>query len=122
MYVLIDDLLPCTTKKQPLTSTSVSRKYSWVPLIEKAYAKVKGGYCSIYGQTTLFESLYELSHQVPSEFSLPDKFPDEKTKDDAWKSICRMFPKDAPPKISCFNSTRSGELKVDGININLRGS
>ena len=41
--VTIDDLIPCFAKGEPAYSQS-AQKDLWVPLIEKAYAKVHGGY------------------------------------------------------------------------------
>lgn len=41
--VTIDDLIPCYAKGNPVFSTSWQGDL-WLPLLEKAYAKVHGGY------------------------------------------------------------------------------
>lgn len=69
-------------------STSGTKKYSWIPLVEKAYAKIKGGYYKVLTDTTMFEAVYELSHNLSKEISLPsEKVKDQKVKDEKWKEI-----------------------------------
>ena len=50
--VIVDDVLPCTQLGTPLCSLAEgSTKQAWVPILEKAYAKLHGTYESLSGGT-----------------------------------------------------------------------
>ena len=67
--MLTDGKIPCNSDNDPLFSYAVDKKSSWISLIEKAYAKVKGGYKNIYsGETNQY--LFELCRKIPLENSM----------------------------------------------------
>lgn len=41
--VTVDELIPCYVKGEPIFATSSGNEL-WVPILEKAYAKLHGGY------------------------------------------------------------------------------
>ncbi|KAL1520041.1 hypothetical protein AB1Y20_023518 [Prymnesium parvum] len=49
--LLLDDLIPCTSDRQPAFASG-ARRQLWVPLIEKAFAKLHGCYEALEGGTT----------------------------------------------------------------------
>jgi hypothetical protein len=49
MYVLIDDQLPVSPKRQLLFAHCADKNEFWVPLLEKAYAKLFGCYQHLEG-------------------------------------------------------------------------
>jgi hypothetical protein len=65
MEVHIDDRLPCGTDGQPLFATCTVPENMWVGLVEKAYAKIHGGYrCLEFGAVP--DALGDLTAGVPS--------------------------------------------------------
>ena len=47
-YVIVDNKIPCSSDNEPFFSRSKSPVLSWVSLIEKAYAKLKGNYKTLF--------------------------------------------------------------------------
>jgi hypothetical protein len=47
-YVLVDNKIPCNTENVPLFSVAKGMRNSWVSLIEKGYAKLKGNYHNLF--------------------------------------------------------------------------
>jgi hypothetical protein len=110
---MIDDLLPCTLNKEPIFATSGTKKYSWIPLVEKAYAKIKGGYYRLFTDTTMFEAVYELSHSLSLEIPLVlEKLKAQKVKDDKWAEIRSFFPPTEAPRVGCINTDKVGNLEI----------
>ena len=68
--VTIDDLIPCFAKGEPAFAQSI-KKDLWVPLIEKAYAKVHGGYHQLRGGN-VSEALADLSGCPTVSYQLDD--------------------------------------------------
>ena len=92
IYVLIDNKIPCNSDNEPIFSTSIDKKNSWISLIEKAYAKVKGSYKNVFS----FDSkqyLYELSRKIPLESIFDEEFKDEETKNKLWRQVNELSEK-----------------------------
>jgi hypothetical protein len=56
--VIIDDKIPCNNEGQPLFAKSGNGTCSYVSLIEKAYAKLKGSYENIYESPSFSKYIY----------------------------------------------------------------
>jgi hypothetical protein len=90
MIVPIDDWFPCEAENGQLKFTRTSGKELWVIILEKAWAKVNGGYLNISGGNTL-HSLFSLtgfpcSRYVHQKVKNPQKLWEEileaETRDD----------------------------------------
>lgn len=69
--VNIDDFIPCFPNGDPMFSRN-STNQIWMMLLEKAYAKLHGGYKNImYGQVT--DALSDLTGCACSTFKLDDE-------------------------------------------------
>ncbi|CAK4656913.1 hypothetical protein LEN26_015142 [Aphanomyces euteiches] len=72
--VIVDDYIPCSTNGKPVFASftgSVSRFEIWSMLVEKAYAKLYGGYDAIVGGQDVF-CLQDLFGGLPSSFPVSD--------------------------------------------------
>lgn len=79
--IIIDDLTPCQPRsKDPAFNSSKSEEL-WVILMEKAWAKVHGGYANIVGGL-LREALRDLTGAPAITF-----FTSEGTPEDHWKNL-----------------------------------
>ncbi len=90
VYVIIDDRLPCIDKF-PVFGTCKDSHETWVPLIEKAYAKLHGSYESLISGF-IDDALSELTGYVAEKINLHDKtgkFPNKSIgdPDEFWQFI-----------------------------------
>jgi calpain len=94
-YVIIDDKLPCYKKEEDSTSTpdlvfGKCRSHSefWVPLIEKAYAKIHNCYEALIAGY-LDDALMDLTGLLPYKYKLKGPKPQFGTPDDLWKVLVK---------------------------------
>ena len=50
-YVIIDDKIPCSQENSPYFSCISGFRYSFLSIVEKAYAKALGSYESLYSNS-----------------------------------------------------------------------
>jgi calpain len=84
--VVIDDYIPCSQYGKPVFGAftgSNSKFEMWSLLVEKAYAKLHGGYESIVGGQEAY-ALQDLYGGVPASYKLQEKCPTEEL---AWQEI-----------------------------------
>jgi calpain-15 len=86
--VIVDDLFPCYPQR-PKPAFNCSKKNEiWVMLLEKAWAKVHGGYLNIDGGLTR-EALHDLTGAPAITY-----YTDELTEEAHWKNISKGDQKD----------------------------
>ncbi|GAB9471540.1 hypothetical protein Gpo141_00008746 [Globisporangium polare] len=88
--VVIDDYIPCSQFGKPVfgSFTGNNGKFEiWALLVEKAYAKLHGGYEAIVGGQEAY-CLQDFYGGVPASFKLQEKLPSE---DEAWYSISKSL-------------------------------
>ncbi|KAG8463065.1 hypothetical protein KFE25_001838 [Diacronema lutheri] len=69
--VLVDDRIPCDGDGRPLFARCVSAHVFWVQIVEKAFAKLSGGYAHMAGGTVL-QGLELLTGGTPKKLDLRD--------------------------------------------------
>lgn len=112
-YVIVDDLLPCyKANNTPVFGRCKNLTELWVPLIEKAYAKLHGCYQSLISGY-IDDGLSDLTGFVAEKLILHDKngvFPNKKigTADEFWKYL-----KERRAELSMLGCARRQD-KVEG--------
>jgi len=87
--VEIDDRLPCGMSGKPLFGKCKSPDEFWVPLIEKAYAKLHGGYQELEGGS-ISDGLRDLTGEAVQTFHLEDANSPFANDDHLlWKTLVR---------------------------------
>ncbi|DAZ97738.1 TPA: hypothetical protein N0F65_009018 [Lagenidium giganteum] len=105
--VVIDDFVPCSQYGKPVfgSFTGSNGKFEiWSMLVEKAYAKLHGGYEAIVGGQEAY-CLQDLYGGIPVKFSLQEKCPTEAS---AWETISRAL--QSGSLVGCSNETADMEL------------
>jgi hypothetical protein len=73
--VVIDNKIPCTPDKTPFFSSVANKRYSFMSIIEKAYAKALGNYEHIYSANHPNKYIVEIANILPVEYALHEKLP-----------------------------------------------
>lgn len=105
--VVVDDYIPCSQYGKPVfgSFTGNNGKFEiWSLLIEKAYAKLHGGYEAIVGGQEAI-CLQDLYGGVPSSYKLQEKCP---TEEAAWQTLNRSL--QAGSLVGCSNESVEMEL------------
>lgn len=106
--VVIDDYIPCSQYGKPVFGafTGSNGKFEmWSLLIEKAYAKLHGGYEAIVGGQEAY-ALQDLYGGVPASFKLQEHCPNEEV---AWQTVSTAL--QAGSLVGCSNDV-DDELPV----------
>ena len=64
-YVIIDNKIPCAADKTPFFSSVIGHRFSFMAIIEKAYAKALGNYHAIYASANPYQYLIDLGNMLP---------------------------------------------------------
>ncbi|CEG35780.1 calpain-like protein [Plasmopara halstedii] len=105
--VVVDDFIPCSQYGKPVfgSFTGSSDKFEiWSLLIEKAYAKLHGGYEAIVGGQEGYV-LQDLYGGVPSRYTLHEKCQNEEA---AWQMMISAL--QAGSLVGCSNEDMTAEL------------
>ncbi|ETN06475.1 hypothetical protein PPTG_12597 [Phytophthora nicotianae INRA-310] len=105
--VVVDDYIPCSQYGKPVfgSFTGSNGKFEiWSLLVEKAYAKLHGGYETIVGGQEGY-ALQDLYGGVPSRYKLQEKCPNEEV---AWQAISSAL--QAGSLVGCSNEDMAAEL------------
>ncbi|XP_066437612.1 calpain-1 catalytic subunit-like [Eleutherodactylus coqui] len=110
MNVVIDDKLP-TKNGQLMFTKSDSREELWSALLEKAYAKVSGGYSALQGGTVA-EALEDFTGGIAESVSLS-----RYTSEEVWEMVTEAESKKS--LMACFiqvsDPTDVGRVDEDGL-------
>ncbi|KAH7482145.1 Calpain-9 [Phytophthora ramorum] len=105
--VIVDDYIPCSQYGKPVfgSFTGSNGKFEiWSLLVEKAYAKLHGGYEAIVGGQEGY-CLQDLYGGVPARYKLQEKCPNEEA---AWQTISSTL--QAGSLVGCSNEDMAAEL------------
>ncbi|KAK1941167.1 Calpain-9 [Phytophthora citrophthora] len=105
--VVIDDYIPCSQYGKPVfgSFTGSNDKFEiWSLLVEKAYAKLHGGYEAIVGGQEGY-ALQDLYGGVPARYKLQEKCPNEEV---AWQAISTAL--QSGSLLGCSNEDMAAEL------------
>ncbi|KAG1688486.1 hypothetical protein DVH05_003578 [Phytophthora capsici] len=105
--VVIDDYIPCSQYGKPVfgSFTGSNDKFEiWSLLVEKAYAKLHGGYEAIVGGQEGY-ALQDLYGGVPARYKLQEKCPNEEV---AWQTISTAL--QSGSLLGCSNEDMAAEL------------
>ena len=85
--VSVDDRIPCNCHRKPIFAHCRDPRELWVPLIEKAYAKLHGSYEKLHFGHAAY-AFQDLTAGLP-DFKMisPDNFPTKESKDSFWKFL-----------------------------------
>jgi hypothetical protein len=64
-YVVVDSKIPCAADKTPFFSSVTGHRFSFMAIIEKAYAKALGSYQAVYASANPHQYLIELANLLP---------------------------------------------------------
>lgn len=64
-YVVVDNKIPCSLDNSPFFASVANKRYAYMSLIEKAYAKVHGSYKNIFNINNTHRYIVELSSTLP---------------------------------------------------------
>ena len=64
-YVVTDDKVPASSENEPYFSSVHNKRYSYISLIEKAYAKVHGSYRNALAIKCPKTYIVELTNMLP---------------------------------------------------------
>jgi len=114
--VPVDDRLPCRIKdKHPIFAHCKDKNEMWVPLMEKAYAKVHGSYQGIVGGSCLY-AFTDLTSGVGEtlKWNPKDKRPEDLDK--VWKAATNAMEEGwLLGGSSSLSNTTEGEVGATGI-------
>jgi hypothetical protein len=119
VYVIVDDRIPCYSEGLPVFGTCVNINEMWVPLIEKAYAKLHGCYQALISGF-VDDGLSDLTGFVAEKLILHGKdtgaFPHESVKD---ADYLWSYLQDRKKEKSLMGCSRSGgniesQVIIDG--------
>ncbi|KAG6574594.1 calpain-like protein [Phytophthora cinnamomi] len=105
--VVVDDYIPCSQYGKPVfgSFTGSNGKFEiWSLLVEKAYAKLHGGYEAVVGGQEGY-CLQDLYGGVPARYKLQEKCPSEEV---AWQTISSAL--QAGSLLGCSNEDMAAEL------------
>ncbi|KAG2523975.1 hypothetical protein BBO99_00005071 [Phytophthora kernoviae] len=105
--VVVDDYIPCSQYGKPVfgSFTGSNSKFEiWSLLVEKAYAKLHGGYEAIVGGQESY-CLQDLYGGVPARYKLQDKCPNEEA---GWQTLTSAL--QAGSLVGCSNEDMAAEL------------
>ena len=121
-YVIIDDRLPCygEENQEPqliFASCETTTEY-WVPLIEKAFAKLHGTYAALISGVT-DDGLVDMSGYVSEKVKIMDKRDRFNTKDlgspeQFWEKILKDLKSGSMMGCSIIGNNVEGEVIKDG--------
>jgi len=99
--VTIDDRLPCDSHGTPLFA--VSSGEFWLPLVEKAYAKLAGCYANLSSGGLFLEALRDLTGGIPLSRELrppPDAATGSAAPPLTWPHLLQLLESGAPVAFS----------------------